>query len=148
MVRKLKESFQDGSVAIWWYTDDGEFWAYCKSLDDADTDYNFLQYSNTKNHLTLWRDAVNTHVLDKDEAKNIIAKGYKSIERGRIVYNLRTQSYEVTCSDKLAGDSKFRERCIDYFNLRGCRYSFVPLTHYGKQELTGNLALDSMYYEL
>lgn len=144
---QIKESYKDGFVAIWWYTDNGEFWDFSKTLDDAEDDYGFLQYSTTKNHMTLWREAVRNHVSDVEEQKEIISKGYKSIERGRVVFNIRAQCYEITCSDNLIKDQEFRKKCVDYFNLSGNRYDFIQMNHYSKQELTGNPALDSMYYE-
>ena len=149
MVEKLKinEGYHDGFVSIWWYTDSGDFWDFCKPLDDAEEDHGYIQYSTTKNHCTLWRDVVNNNVSDSDERKIIISNGYKSIERGRVIFNIRTQSYEIICSDTLAKDKSFRDKCVDNFGLRGNRYDFIPLTHYGKQFLTGNPALDSMYYE-
>lgn len=147
MVR-LAEGYKDGFVAIWWYTDSGEFWDFSKSLDDAEDDHGYLQYSLTKNHASLWRTTVKDHISSDNEQKKIISRGYKSIERGRIVFNVRTQSYEIICSDSLASDPNFRKKCVEYFNLSGNRYDFYPLTHYSKQELTGNPALDSMYYEV
>lgn len=143
----IKESYKDGFVAIWWYTDDGEFWDFCKSLDDAEDDHGFLQYSTTKNHMTLWRDVVRSHICDENKQKEIISKGYKSIERGRVVFNVRTQSYEIICSENLVNNKGFRDKCIEQFNLNGNRYDFIQVNHYGKQELTGNPNLDSMYYE-
>lgn len=150
MVAKIpiEEGYHNGFVAIWWYTDDGNFWDFSKSLDDADEDFGYLQYSNSQNHCTLWRTAVRNNVSDVDKQNEIIAKGYKSIERGRVIYNIRTQSYEIICSDSLLKDPDFRNKCIEYFNLKGNRYNFQSLSHYGKQELTGNPALDSMYYEV
>ena len=46
----LKEDYNEGYVAIWWYTDNNEFWDFSKTLDDAEEDYGYLQYSKTKNH--------------------------------------------------------------------------------------------------
>ena len=145
---KITASYRRGLVAIWWYTDSGEFWDFVKTLDDAEDDHGFLQYSVTQNHMTLWMDAVRANVSDPDKQKSIISNGYKSIERGRVVFNIRTQSYEVTCSDALVNDTEFRSRCIERFNLSGNRYDFIAIRHYSKQSLTGNPALDSMYYEV
>ena len=147
MKLRITESRGDGLVAIWWYTDNGEFWDFSKTLDDAEQDFNCLQYSSTKNHLSLWRDVVNNHVKNEEERKQLISKGYKSIERGRVVYNLQNQRYEIICSEKLVNDPEFRKKCIDYFNLGSDKYEFFALNHYGKQELTGNPYVDSMYYE-
>lgn len=143
----IKESYRNGLVSIWWYTDDGVFWDHSCTLDDAVDCYGYLQYSDRKNHLNLWRSTVSKYINEPKERDAIINKGYKSIERGRIVFNIRTQSYEIICSDVLVNDPKFRKNCIDYFNLSGNRYSFEGLHHYSKQSLTGNPAIDSMYYE-
>lgn len=144
---QIQESYDGGYVSIWWYTDSGDFWDFTKTTDDAEDDHGFLQYSTAKNHMTLWRDAVRNNVDDEETQKKIIAKGYKSIERGRVIFNIRTQSYEIICSEKLFNDKNFRKKCLEYFNLTNKRYDFIQINHYGKQELTGNPALDSMYYE-
>ena len=102
--------------------------------------------STSDNHMNLWRKIVHEHI-DSSDAESVIAKGYKSIERGRVVFNIRTQSYEVICSQFLLHDNVFRNKCIDYFGLSGNRYSFDALNHYYRQELTGNPSLDSLYYE-
>ena len=138
---------QTGLVSIWWYTDDGQFWNFSKTMDSADEHYGYLQYSETQNHMTLWRQAVKDHIKDKSEQDAIIAKGFKSFERGRIVYNIRSQCFEITCSSALFTDRSFRNSCIDYFGLKGNRYEFVKLDHYSKQELTGNPAIDEFYYD-
>ena len=96
--------------------------------------------------MNLRHKVVNSYASPND-ADRIIAKGYKSIERGRIVFNIRTQAYEIICSESLVTDKQFRDGCIEYFNLRGNRYMFEALNHYYKQALTGNPALDAMYYE-
>ena len=142
----IEASYKQGFVSIWWYTDDGEFWDVSCSLDDSVENYGYLQVSIKDNHLNLWRKVVN-EFANPEQADEIIAKGYKSIERGRIVFNIRTQSYEIVCSKALCEDSSFREKCIEYFGLKGNRYSFEALPHYSKQELTGNPALDNLYYE-
>ncbi|MCM1226184.1 MAG: hypothetical protein NC320_02005 [Clostridium sp.] len=143
----ITASYKGGLISIWWYTDDGEFWDYSTTTDDAEEYSGYLQYSNTENHMTLWRDAVRKHISDPQIRKELIAKGYKSIERGRVIFNIRTQSYEIICSENLVNDSKFRKECVEYFNLSGNRYDFEALRHYGKRELTGNSAVDDLYYE-
>lgn len=42
-----------GSISIWWYTDDKEFWDFSIEEQNAVIDGCFLQYSITKNHLSL-----------------------------------------------------------------------------------------------
>lgn len=143
----LTESYKEGLVAIWWYTDSGEFWDFSKTLDDAEDDHGYLQYSTTQNHLNLWKTAVNNFVNDESMRREIISKGYKSIERGKIVFNIRTQCHEVICSQNLVNDTTFRNSCLDHFNLHGNRVDFEALNHYHKVELTGNPAVDNLYYD-
>lgn len=143
----LTEGYKEGLVAIWWYTDDGIFWEFSKNLDDAEDDHGYLQYSLTKNHMNLWKAALEKFVTDVHERDSIYHKGYKSVERGRVIFNLRTQCYEVICSNKLVNDTTFRTNCIKQFNLTGNRVDFVALPHYAKIELTGNPAVDNLYYD-
>lgn len=134
-------------ISIWWYTESGEFWDFSVTADSAVEDSGYLQYSKEKNHLNMWREVIEKYVSDKNEQNKIIEKGYKSIERGRVIFNLRTQCYEIICSEQLAKDTGFIKACIEHFKLSDVRYDFVPLIHYHKQELTGNPFLDSLYYE-
>lgn len=143
----MTESYKEGLVAIWWYTDDGNFWDFTKTLDNAENDYGYLQYSTQENHMTLWKKAVTTYVEDKKLQEMFLNKGYKSIERGRVVFNIRTQCYEVICSKELVNNTTFRNACLDHFNLHGNRVDFEDLPHYHKVELTGNAFLDSGYYD-
>lgn len=143
----ITAAYKEELVSIWWYTDDGEFWDFSTTTDYAVENHGYLQYSNTDNHLTPWKKAVNTFVEDASRRNEIISKGYKSLERGRVVFNIRTQCYEVICSSTLVNDPAFRKACVAYFNLSGNRYDFEALSHYSKQKLTGNPALDSFYYE-
>lgn len=147
MINIMNEAYKSGLVAIWWYTDGGEFWDFSKPLEDAENDFGYLQYSTTKNHLNMWKTAVETFVPNVEEQKVIYSKGYKSIERGRVVYNIRTQTYEVICSATLVNDTVFRNNCLDYFKLRGNRVDFEALNHYYKSELTGNDYLDNNYLD-
>lgn len=147
MVINLNESYKEGLVSIWWYTDSGEFWDCSKTLDDAVEDHGYLQYSTTENHLTLWRKVVTTHIQNKVEQEQLFNKGYKTLERGRVVFNIRTQCYEVICSKALINDMKFKNTCLDYFNLRGNRVDFEALNHYYKMDLTGNPAIDNHYFD-
>lgn len=145
--RPIMASRGDGLVSIWWYTDDGEFWDFSIPMESGFEQFGYVQYSGTENHMTLWRRAVRDHISDPKKQDEIISRGYKSYERGRIIYNVRTQCYEITCSDALFNDMDFRDSCIKYFNISGSRYEFAKLNHYSKQCLTGNPTLDSMYYD-
>ena len=142
----LKESRGDGLVGIWWYTGT-DIIGVSKPVDDAEIDGPYVQYSNTENHLTLWRKVINSN-FSSTEADNIISKGYKSLERGRVIYDLRTRTYLVTCSNNVVNNIEFRKKIIAYFNLSDDRVDFEPLSHYRKVELTGNWALDNFGYSI
>lgn len=140
----VKASRGNAQIGIWWYTDDKEVWAESCPTDDGELDGPYLQYSSSKNHMTLWSTVVMRNA--KNNANSIIVKGYKSLERGRVIYNCRTACYEVTCSESLINDKEFRRSIIDHFDLKGNQIEFVKLNHYHKEELIGNLALDEFYY--
>lgn len=145
MKRYVKASRGNARIGIWWYTDDGQIWAQSDFTDNGIQDGMYLQYSDKENHATLWASTVK-HNAPKDQVNKIISKGYKSLERGRVIYNCATACYEVTCSQDLIYNKDFREAIINYFDLRGNQVEFVKLNHYHKEELTGNPALDEFYY--
>ena len=152
MKRYVKASRGDGFIGIWWYTDEGEIWGVMKHPDDGVLSGPYVQYSDTENHLTLWSSVVKDNVNSNNkeiklDAQKIINKGYKSLERGRVIYDTRTMCYVVVCSANLVNDTAFREAVVDYYQLAGNQIDFVQNDHYYKAELTGNLALDSFYYE-
>ena len=146
MKKYIKASRDSAFIGIWWYTDSGDIWAVIKPTDDGVLDGQYIQYSDKENHLTLWRKVVSDNVSDPKLAHDTISKGYKSLERGRVIYNTAKQCYEVICSDKLVKDTTFRNKIVDYFQLSGNRVEFESLNHYYKYELTGNPALDNFEY--
>lgn len=143
MKRYIKASSTSGMIGIWWYYN-GHVLYDMKSIDDGYNDGSYISYDDVKNHSTEWRSVV-TKFFPK-EAKEIISKGYKGLERGRVIYNLRTQSYEVTCSNAIREYAEARKAIVDVFDLRGCRYDFIALNHYYLAELTGNPAVDDLNY--
>lgn len=131
-----------GLIGIWWYTDSGEVWAAAAPANSGIIDGMYVQYSDVENHLTLWSRIVKENT-SKSEADRIISKGYKSLERGRVIYNTATMCYEITCSNNLIYDKAFRQGIIDHFQLAESQFEFVCLDHYQKTELSGNPALDA-----
>ena len=144
MKRYVKGSLTSGLVGIWWIYND-QIIADMKTLDDGFDDGNYISYDKEKNHLSEWRRLVKEQVSDNSD--EVIAYGYKGLERGRVIYNLRTMAYEVTCSDAVYHDLEARKLIIDAFELNNCRRDFVILQHYHIAKLTGNPALDSLEYE-
>lgn len=139
----LNEGKRNGLVGFWWYTPSKNIIGTFATLEDAERDGNYYQYSNHLNHLSVWKDVVATQVNDENERNKMLRNGYRGTDRGRVVYDTRTGSYEVTCSMKLAKDSEFRDKIISAYNLKNDEVDFVPLRHYEKHELTGNPFLDS-----
>lgn len=144
---KIKESISNGLVGIWWYYKHNLL-AKKVTLDEASLDGYYLQYSTTQNHASLWKSTINDYIEDKDEAAVIISKGYKSLERGRVIYDTRTASYLVICGSSLINDVEFRRECIKDFHLPPSRTDFQALDHYHVAELTGNPVLDEFEYGL
>lgn len=143
MKRYIKASLTSGLIGIWWIYNDTVIADY-KTLDDGYNDGNFINYDEKKNHATEWNKLIKEYF--PEQAEEIIALGYKGIERGRVIYNLRTQAYEVTCSQEVYKDSKQRKLIVDAFELNDCRYDFFALRHYYVAKLTGNPALDQFEY--
>jgi len=143
MKRYVKASLTSGLIGIWWVYNDTVIADY-KTLDDGYNDGNFINYDEKKNHATEWNKLIKEYF--PEQAEEIIAFGYKGIERGRVIYNLRTQAYEVTCSQEVYKDSKQRKLIVDAFELNDCRYDFFVLRHYYVAKLTGNPALDQFEY--
>lgn len=140
----ILESRGDGLVGLWWYTPDKEIWGVSKSVDDGVNDGLYIHYDSKDNHLNQWSKVVKDNC--KENAQEIINKGYKSFERGRVLYNVKTWSYEVTCSEKLVNDEEFKRKCIEYFNLKDEVVDFFALDHYYVASITGNPALDQFEY--
>lgn len=145
MKRYVKSSLTSGLIGIWWIYED-QVIADFKTLDEGYNDGQYINYDEVKNHANQWRRLVNEYFPEK--ANELICKGYKGIERGRVIYNIRTQSYEVLCSEAVFKDAEMRDLIIDAFELKGCRYDFYAERHYFVAELTGNPELDKFYYEV
>ena len=129
----------DGLIGIWWYDESKQaVISACESVDDGELDGDYIQY-HKGNHMNLWQSLAPDNMRDK---------GFKSMYRGRVIYNTRTQCYEITCSEDLMNNFEFRKAILEHFQLTECRREFIPLYHYKhKLELTGNPAVDSSYYD-
>ena len=140
----IRGSLTSGLVGIWWIYNSDVVIADARPLDDGFNDGNFVNYDEFKNHSTEWRKLVSTYL--PEIADTLIPKGFKSIERGRVVYNLRTMAYEIVCSEKVYKDIEQRKLIVDAFELSNCRYDFIISPHYHIAEITGNPALDQFEY--
>lgn len=143
MKKYIKASLDSGMVGIWWLYNDtviGEI----VPLDSGYNDGYFIHYDNFKNHMTQWGTVLQEQLPDK--ADELYPKRFKCLERGRVVYNIRTMSYEILCSEKISKDMDALKSVINAFSLNGCRYDIVADHHYYVTEPTGNPAIDDFEY--
>lgn len=137
----------DGLVGLWWYTDDKKVIGVSEPVDNGRLDGNYIQYSSG-NHLSRWRDVI-SEFIPEGEREAIISKGFKSLYRGRVIYDTLTSCYIITCSEDLKNDTEFRSKIIEYFQLSNCNRQFQSLDHYKyKNALTGNPAVDEHYLDI
>ena len=143
MVKYVKGSLTSGCVGIWWLLD-SKVIGNAIPLDSGYNDGNFIHYDNFKNHSTEWHTVLQEQA--PDDCDTIYPKGFKSIERGRVVYNLRTMCYEIVCSEEVAINAEAIKSIVEFYDLSDCRYDIVTDRHYHIAELTGNPALDELEY--
>lgn len=132
-----------GNVGIWWFYDNIVVGEYCP-IEDAVDDRGYLQFSKTKNHVTEWESTIKEQL---PEAANLIPRGYRAIERGRVVYDIRSQVFEIICSREIAEDANAIKLIATEFNIANQRYDVIPSSHYYIPNLTGNPALDNFDFE-
>lgn len=143
MKKYISASYTNGLVGIWWVYEDIII-GKCVPLDDGVDDHGFIQYSDTKNHMTEWKDTVLNQL--PESAHSIISNGFRCIERGRVVYNIRAQVYEIICSDAVAADANLISKIAEEFEISDKRYDVITDPHYRIFQITGNPALDSFDY--
>ena len=137
MKKYIKASRGNACIGIWWYTDEGDIWGVMKPTDEGVLDGVFLQYSDTENHSSLWSSVVKDNVSDSSAQAEIISKGYKSLHRGRVIYNTATMCYQVTCGSELVDDVEFRKKIVEYYQLSGNQVEFLAIpTHYHKVDIS------------
>lgn len=139
----VKGGITGGLIGMWWITDNYEVLGVKCTPDEGEIEDggSYKHYPNKYNHSNLWKSTCK----DNQEMYNL---GYKGVERGRVIYSIKTASYEVTCSEAIRNDAKAREAIMDFFELHGCSVDFVALNHYQILPLTGNPAVDSLNYPI
>lgn len=149
MKRVILSSSMSGNVGIWWYTPQKVVWGKLIPTTEGEVSGNYIQFSNSKNHLTEWGSIVKDNVTDEEESKAIISKGYTSIPRGRVIFDTRTNTYVITCQESLKDDNEFKSKICEFFQIPKERTSVecIPGHHY-TYELTGNPALDNQEYSI
>ena len=141
---RLNTSRADSYVGIWWWTGT-EIIGTKVDTEDALADNYFIQPvtedNPNQNHFNLW-ESIKETATNQEEVQN---KGYKDIERGRVLYNMRTMCFEVTCSPELVNDDKFRRAVVNFYNLQVGSTDFVSEGHYHVYDPNGNPAIEEMY---
>ena len=132
-----------GYVGIWWFYNNQVVGEYCP-VDEGVDDRGYIQFSKTKNHITEWESTIKEQL---PEAVDLISKGYRSIERGRVVYDIRSQVFEIICSQEIAKDKNAIKLIAEEFEISNQRYDVIPSSHYYIPSLTGNPALDNFDFE-
>ena len=141
MKRYIKSSRSQAFVGIWWYTDGGRVIGAMCDVKDGYLDGRYIQYSQFKNHMNLWKYIV-YHEFKGEEADSTYNLGYRGLERGRVIYDTMTQIFIITCSETIASNKEALSKIKDTFSLSGNRCEVEILNHYKKLPLTGNPAVD------
>lgn len=68
-------------------------------------------------------------------------------ESGAVIYDIRSQVFEIICSQTIASDENAIQRIAEKFEIVGQRYDVIPSSHYYVPTLTGNPALDNFDFE-
>ena len=131
-----------GNVGIWWLYNDKVIGEYCPIEEGVD-DRGYIQFSKTDNHITLWESTIKEQL---PESMDLIPKGYRVIERGRVVYDIRSQVYEIICSPVIASDTNAIQLIAKEFEIDQLRYDVIPSSHYYVPDYTGNPTLDNFDY--
>ena len=107
-----------GNVGIWWFYNNTVVGEYCP--------------------------------VDKGYVKNGCSK-YKAqmksdlpgVESGEVVYDIRSQVFEIICSQTIASDENAIKKIAEEFEIADQRYDVIPSSYYYVPSLTGNPALDN-----
>lgn len=141
MKRYVKSSRDNAFVGIWWYTEDEKVIGAMCDVNDGYHDGIFIQYSQLKNHMNMWKYVV-YHDFKDDNAEDIYNLGYRGLERGSVIYDTMTQVFIITCSKEIASDQEALSKIKSTFSLSGNRCEIEVLNHYKKLPLTGNPSAD------
>lgn len=129
----------EGNIGIWWFYNNKVVGMYVP-LSEGVAYRGYIQFDKIKNHITEWESTIKEQL---PEALDFIPKGYRSIERGRVIYDPRSMVYVIVCSNALAADSNVIKLIADEFEISNLRYDVMPSSHYDIPTYTGNPTLDN-----
>ena len=93
----------EGYVAIWWYDDEQDKMIYQKCLVSEGEEHNgYIEYPNYT----------------------------KSKFYNKVVFNIKTQCYQIICSSAIASDKKVIKLIAEECNLSDKQVMIVPDVHY------------------
>lgn len=116
----VKDGITSGFVGVWWMTNDYKIFGFKRNLDEGYANTGYIRYDQCKNHIFLWKDICKTNPELSDTE-------YKGLERGRVIFNTRTCSYEVMCSEAVHKNLEVRRALIKFFELSNCSIDFCAL---------------------
>ena len=111
-------SMPTGNVGIWWFYDNTVVGEYCP-VDKGHVENGYIKFiSQMKSDLP-------------------------GVESGEVVYDVRSQVFEIICSQAIASDDNAIKKIAEEFEIANQRYDVIPSSHYYVPTLTGNPALDN-----
>jgi hypothetical protein len=116
-----------GNVGIWWFHDNSIVGEYC-SLDDGYAENGYIKFISKYGY---------NKVITQIESDS------PGVESGEVIYDIRSQVFEIICSPAIASNENVIKKIADKFEISDLRYDVIPSSHYYAPSLTGNLALDN-----
>lgn len=141
-MQKLEASRGDSSIGIWWWTG-SEVIGTKIPADDGYQDGQYIQPTPRvgDNHFSLWEN-VRNQAKNKAEVQN---KTFRQLERGRVIYDMHSMCFIITCSEELARNDKALRAIVSYYNLQPGAVDVIPNPHYHIYNAEGNAALESFF---
>ncbi len=113
-----ESSMPTGNVGIWWFYDNTVVGEYCP-VDEGYVENGCIKFiTQMKSDLP-------------------------EVEYGEVVYDIRSQVFEIICSQTIASDKNAIRKIVEEFEISDQRYDVIPSSHYYVPTLTGNPTLDN-----
>lgn len=111
-------SMPTGNVGIWWFYDNTVVGEYCP-VDKGHVENGYIKFIS--------------------QMKSDVPE----VESGGVIYDIRSQVFEIICSQTIASDENAIKKIAEEFEIADQRYDVIPSSHYYVPTLTGNPALDN-----
>ena len=124
----------EGYVSIWWYDDvQNEIIGGKCLLSEGVDDRGYIQYSSTENHMSMWKYVVLQEINDADRQSELLSRGFRSLERGRVVYEIKTQCYQIVCSSSISTNKEVIRKIAEECNLLDKHVEIITSIHYDNE---------------